>query len=254
MSKIRRFERNVVGRDFAVGDIHGHFSKLQAVLGAVGFNPRTDRLFSVGDLVDCGPESDQVLEWLAKPWFIAVQGNHEELAVQYALKSHVGDLEAYLASGASWFLALPKNEQLRFAARFAELPIAIEVNTEGGLVGLVHADCPLTTWDDFRQALSNPALPDQVLERIKIHCQWSRKRIDAGDGSSVSGVRAVVVGHTWLRRPLVLGNVYHIDTGAWLPDGKGYFTLLELGSLQNVSSAPKGFDWQKQDQVFGSGK
>ncbi|GAB3393230.1 metallophosphoesterase family protein [Azotobacter armeniacus] len=246
MSKIRRFERNIAGRDFAVGDIHGHFSKLQVTLDAAGFNPRTDRLFSVGDLVDRGPESDQALEWLAKPWFIAVQGNHEELAVQYALTSHVGDFEAYLASGASWFLALPKEEQQAFAVQFAELPIAIEVKTEEGLVGLVHADCPLATWDDFRLALSNPALPERMLEQIKVHCQWSRRRIDAGDESAVLGVRAVVVGHTWLRRPAVLGNVYHIDTGAWLSDGRGYFTLLELDSLKSVLPVPKRLDWEEQ--------
>jgi len=31
---------------------------------------RWDRLFSVGDLVNRGSESEQVLGWLAKPWFM----------------------------------------------------------------------------------------------------------------------------------------------------------------------------------------
>ena len=52
-----RFAQNTVGRDFAVGDIHGCFTELQRGLEAIGFDPSTDRLFSVGDLVDRGPES-----------------------------------------------------------------------------------------------------------------------------------------------------------------------------------------------------
>jgi len=36
-----------------------------------------DQLFSVGDLVDRGPESHRVLEWLARPWFFAICGNHD---------------------------------------------------------------------------------------------------------------------------------------------------------------------------------
>ena len=56
-SAMPRFAQNTVGRDFAVGDIHGCFTELQRGLDAIGFDPSTDRLFSVGDLVDRGPES-----------------------------------------------------------------------------------------------------------------------------------------------------------------------------------------------------
>ena len=69
MSAFRRMTANTRGRDLAVGDIHGHFERLQECLEAVEFDPAVDRLFSVGDLVDRGPASPQALEWLAKPWF-----------------------------------------------------------------------------------------------------------------------------------------------------------------------------------------
>lgn len=39
------------------GDIRGCFNRLQAGLELLGFDPDKDRLFSVGDLVDWGPES-----------------------------------------------------------------------------------------------------------------------------------------------------------------------------------------------------
>lgn len=70
---IPRFALNTRGRDFAVGDIHGAFEALQHALEAIGFDTEIDRLFCVGDLVDLGPESHQVLAWLGKPLVLCRQ-------------------------------------------------------------------------------------------------------------------------------------------------------------------------------------
>jgi hypothetical protein len=48
--RIRRFQLNANARDFAVGDIHGHFVRFEVALAAVKFSPEKDRLFSVGTL------------------------------------------------------------------------------------------------------------------------------------------------------------------------------------------------------------
>ena len=53
---VARFEENATGRDFVVGDLHGMFSHLEALLNEVAFDESADRLFSVGDLIDRGPE------------------------------------------------------------------------------------------------------------------------------------------------------------------------------------------------------
>ena len=74
----RRFARNPAGRDFVVGDIHGMFPALRELLALVRFDEERDRLFSVGDLIDRGPCSREAIDWLAKPWFHAVRGNHEQ--------------------------------------------------------------------------------------------------------------------------------------------------------------------------------
>lgn len=76
-ARVQRFHLNATGRDFAVGDIHGHFGRLDAALAAAKFSPDHDRLFAVGDLVDRGPESADVLAWLERPWFHAICGNHD---------------------------------------------------------------------------------------------------------------------------------------------------------------------------------
>lgn len=214
--------RNEHGRDFAVGDLHGHFSRLEDSLGQLGFEPSRDRLFSVGDLVDRGPESEAALDWLARPWFYAVQGNHEDYAIRHVRTGRV-DVENWRSYGGGWFLDLPPERQQAYAEAFARLPIAIEVETSAGAVGLLHADCPVLFWPRLESALQDR------YSRTSAACQWSRERLRQMDRTGIQGVRAVVAGHTPVAAPLVLGNVYHIDTEGWQ---SGYFTFLELESLQ----------------------
>jgi serine/threonine protein phosphatase 1 len=230
--RIRRVQANTKGRDIAVGDVHGHFTRLQSALNAIGFNPEVDRLFSVGDLVDRGPESAKCIEWLSQPWFHTIQGNHEDIAVRHVKHGKV-DTGIYLANGGAWFLAMNADEQAEYATLFADQPIALEVETAGGLVGLVHADCPFESWDDLRLALEgDPRGSRQVVD----YCQWSRQRHEDRDRRIVVGVKAVVVGHTPMADPLILGNVHYIDTGGWFPDN-GRFTFLELNTLEVIQGA-----------------
>jgi serine/threonine protein phosphatase 1 len=228
MSRFEHFDANADGRDFAVGDIHGHFTRLQWALDEAGFNPAADRLFSVGDLVDRGPESEQALGWLAKPWFFAIQGNHESLAIQHVQRQPL-DYRMYKSSGGGWFLELKPDAQEFFAAHFAKMPVALEVQTPSGLIGLVHADCPLPSWEMLRSTLLGH-MPEH--SRLEECCQWSRERLQLQDVSGIPDLRALIVGHTPLPKPEILGNVFHIDTGGWRSNGRGYFTLINLATLE----------------------
>ncbi|MFJ4390962.1 metallophosphoesterase [Pseudomonas soli] len=229
MTAFRRIAANSRGRDLAVGDIHGHFERLRECLEAVGFDPLVDRLFSVGDLVDRGPGSAQALQWLAEPWFHAVQGNHESLAVNHLRGGRV-DLDMYRAAGGGWFLDLPRAEQVRFVEVFERLPIALQVDTAGGPVGLLHADSP---FDDWAQLCASLQVGDDL--QVREVCQWSRRRLKEGDSRPVKGLRALLVGHTPVLEIKVLGNVWHLDTGGW---SRGHFSLLELDGLKPLSARP----------------
>jgi serine/threonine protein phosphatase 1 len=236
--EVRRFAANPVGRDLAVGDIHGHFARLHTALDAAGFNPSIDRLFSVGDLVDRGPQTLDVDEWLLhKPWFHAVRGNHEQMTVEsHAAGRASVERGLHFANGGAWFYGLSGTEQAYYAGILAELPLVIEVQTPQGLIGIVHADVPPGSWQDMTEALSGLAME---VEQIATTLQWSRRRITDSDPGGVSGVRAVVVGHTPLPQPVILGNVYHIDTGGWLPE-RGHFTLLNLQTLDFIPAMRPG--------------
>lgn len=239
---VARFDRNPLGRDLIVGDVHGCFTKLKASLDAVGFNLERDRLFSVGDLVDRGPESDRALEWLAQPWFHAISGNHEDMAIRWPL----GFMFAghYVSNGGAWNVSNPPDVQQDFAAAFAALPVAIELQTEGGLVGIVHADVPGSSWPMFVGALENPALSNSARERMIDQAQWSRDRIDKLFRDDVVGVRAVVVGHTPVERFTSLGNVHYIDTAAWngANANPALFPLLDAHTLR-PAEPPSALRW-----------
>jgi len=226
---LKKFAANQLGRDWIVGDVHGHFKRLQVELDARGFDQSKDRLFSVGDLVDRGPESDQALDWLARPWFHAVRGNHEEMAIDYAAGQAPADW--YAANGGGWNISNPESTQQDFKHAFLCLPVAIELETAQGVVGIVHADCPYLKWQTFTQILTDAAVPLGEREHAQRMAQWNRQRIDFGDKVGVQGVRAVVVGHTPLSHVTVLGNVHFIDTGGWL--GRE-FCILDAETLQPV--------------------
>src|SRR5262245_56968646 len=74
-------EACMAGRTIAIGDIHGCAKALAALLDAIG-PVQEDTLVPLGDFIDCGPDSRDVLEQLiALPrrcCLVPILGNHEE--------------------------------------------------------------------------------------------------------------------------------------------------------------------------------
>lgn len=217
MIKIVRFAVNKFGRDYAVGDIHGNFTQLQIELDKIGFDPRVDRLFSVGDMVDRGPESEEFWDWLRKPWFFAVQGNHERMAIDSVQQGPTSDASAHhYMNGGEWLYGLSSVEQQCYAAVMDDLPIVIEVETPKGLVIIIHAEVPYGDYNKFKQHLQDFTEHDNMINTAT----WARTKAKRMDESVVPGCYKVYVGHTpKLQGVVQLGNVFLIDQGCCFKGG-----------------------------------
>lgn len=215
----KHFEINEVGCDFVVGDIHGCFDQLREALLSVDFYYDTDRLFCVGDLVDRGDQSEECLDWLDKPWFHTIRGNHEQMAIDYLAGANPADL--YLYNGGSWFIGLPYSEQRQIVDAFESLPIAMDIKTKAGLIGIVHAECPVADWLELEPALNGDRAALYVND-----CMWDRTRYNQSITDIIENVSQIYVGHTPARDTKVLGNVNYIDTGAVFLGG--YLTIVRI--------------------------
>lgn len=88
--------------------------------------------------------------------------------------------------------------------KLSSLPLAIEIESNNGIVGVVHANVPAgVTWPTFLAELDNQAFENVAL--------WGRERVKKHFRDGVSEVWRVCTGHTWVPRPLRLSNVLALD-------------------------------------------
>lgn len=234
---LQRFPCNRRGRDFVVGDVHGHFELLQRLLDRVGFDVGADRLFAAGDLVDRGPFSPQVLDWLAKPWFASVRGNHEQLVIDVVLAGDDRDL--HFRNGGTWLYKLTPVTRERIARRLQQLPLVIEVELgEGRRVGIVHAEAPVSPafpdWDSGVAALAGEL--GETARRTAVGlAMWARTRIEKEDATLIAGLERLYVGHTAQSAVRPLGNTHYIDTGSGYADGCLSLVDMHSGAVETAA-------------------
>jgi len=198
---VLRLPKNEVGRDFVVGDIHFKTVELHKGLRALGFDSAIDRVIAVGDLIDRGPGMLDGLKLLGEPWFFCVQGNHEQMLINAYREN---PRARYSSHGAGWWATIADESKGMVIEKLEQLPTAIEIQSARGLVGVVHADVPAgISWQEFVGSLDNTQIEEIAL--------WGRERIIKHYRDGVPGIWRVCSGHTWIPKPLRLGNFLALD-------------------------------------------
>ena len=241
-----RVSANRIGRDFVVGDVHGYFSALRLLLENVEFERGRDRLFSVGDLIDRGPQSAEALHWLESGDIaLCAMGNHEEMMLAAMTAPEDSDAHAYrelsagkrvdlwYMNGGSWWEDATREasdvetEALvsRWRVQLHRLPYAITLDTPHGALGIVHS-CPLKkNWNEF------VALMENGTDNARTRAVWTRMRsygrresvVDNVPGEAgealwdgvFTGVRLVLAGHSPVKKVAWDRNLLNLDAGVY---------------------------------------
>ncbi|MCI4411349.1 MAG: metallophosphoesterase [Thiotrichales bacterium] len=123
-----------------------------------------------------------------------------------------------------------------------QLPLMIDIETDHGLIGVVHAEIPMVykSWNEAINLGAN--ISDDKLNDSNLI--WSRARIGYYEtqstrwdyASKVSGVSLIICGHTIVEEAMVIGNHYFIDTGLSLTMRKDYFDVKAALTVIDITS------------------
>lgn len=218
------------GRVFVTTDIHGHFDLLDGKMGESTFDVGKDLIVCAGDICDRGPHSDWVLDYLNEPWFLFTRGNHEQMVVDYYeslaldIPEHFNTAARLLyENGGDWYFDLTPKKQGDIYQSFKSLPLGIELKFENAKVGVVHAQCPFSEWDTFKQ---------MAWEEAEAAALWARSKYDHPKRfDDVQGVDYLLSGHipTSSGSPEWVGNQLYLDLGSFFRGTLGFLQIAENG-------------------------
>jgi len=193
-----------MGKIFAIGDIHGCFDKLHTLMALLEVNKKKDVLIFLGDYIDRGPQSVDVVEYLIHLsqngyHTVFLKGNHEAMLQDYLSGQ---DKTFFLLSGGTETL----DSYRKHIDRFQKLimpPSHIE---------FFQSLCLFYETDSyiFVHAGLVPRVPlNQQQEKDLL---WIR---DPFIHSTYNFGKTVIFGHTPFKEPFVTKNKIGIDTGAF---------------------------------------
>jgi len=174
-------------REIAVGDIHGRVDALNALLDII--KPREhDLLIFLGDYIDRGPYSAEVLDLLMKldeergKKDIFIMGNHEEMFLRWAgILESEGFADAWLHVGGNEVLRQWKGSVPRRVLEWMSQRLVVKYETEHAFY--VHGG--------FR------ASEDFFVSTTDDECRWLRTEFVR---SNYRYPKPVIVGHTTVDR------------------------------------------------------
>lgn len=238
---------------YAVGDIHGYLGKLRSAHALIAADRSAHGgaeapVIHVGDLVDRGPESRQVIDFLiegigsGEEW-VVLKGNHDALFADFL--SGGDGTSPRLRSGVTW-----QSQAMGGAATLASYGLKRKrLEREANFLNRARSKVPAA----HREFLSQLPLWYRAEGLIFVHAGIRPGfPLEAQDEDDLLWIRddflwhmgpheaLIVHGHTPVEEPTHYGNRINIDTGAgWgqalVPvvfDGGDCFALTDAGRVQ----------------------
>jgi serine/threonine protein phosphatase 1 len=195
-------------RIFAIGDIHGCSQKLAALLKMLPFDPHMDLLVFLGDYIDRGPESKEVLNILLDlrrraDNVVFLMGNHEHTVLEYSRTGDPDDLRLLRPFGVEETLKSYGIGQIRQLRGLSFLPADHRSFLEGLPLffragGYLFTHAGIVPGEDIETCP-----PDRLLTVRRTFLEYTGKLDET-----------VIFGHTPFLTPFVTRDRIGIDTGA----------------------------------------
>ncbi|MBL4707702.1 MAG: serine/threonine protein phosphatase [Flavobacteriales bacterium] len=204
-------EKPLDGNRYAISDIHGCSKTFKKLLKKIDLNKK-DQLFLIGDLINRGPKSDKVLNYILKLkakgfQVFFIRGNHEQMALNSS-KKRTGQQKRQFRSLNS--LSLLENEKLNSVYNELLQETYHFVETEDYF--LVHAG--------FNHKSKNPMQDTYAMLNIR--------KFDLKE--NITKGKSVIIGHTpnsisFIKESIQARKIY-IDNGCINYNTKGQGRLL----------------------------
>jgi len=188
---------------FAIGDIHGCYDRLKALVEKIPIDFSRDTLLFIGDYIDRGPHSAEVVDYLIQlkkrvKEVIFLKGNHEDMLDKFL---NGDDRFTYLLNGGqqtldSYLKKTVQPESFPIPPDHVEFFKSLRLYYETEEFIFVHAGLRPRT----------PLETQSTEDLLWIRDNFISTKYDFG--------KRVIFGHTPLKKPLVEPNKIGIDTGA----------------------------------------
>jgi serine/threonine protein phosphatase 1 len=215
---VNQLTNSASARRIVIGDIHGHYEGLMQLLEKIAPG-QDDQVYFLGDLIDRGPQSAQVVEFVRNSGYQCLLGNHEQLLLESFPQGQIfaPALQAWLHSGgratvASYGSAGILLDHLNW---IQTLPTHLDL----GDVWLVHAGI-------------HPGMP--IEQQSSQEFCWIREEFHTSTRPYFEN-KLIITGHTitFTFPGVIPGAIAQgqgwldIDTGAYHPKS-GWLTALDL--------------------------
>ncbi|MEX0965743.1 MAG: metallophosphoesterase [Bacteroidia bacterium] len=231
-----------------IGDPHGCFDTFQALLDQI--EKKHNRIVVIGDIVDRGPDSYSLFEFMENSDTEMILGNHEFMFLNRNENERFNDL--WIKNGGEITLDSFENHldsKSLIRKRLADmeewvqkLPLFIEVSNEEQRLLISHAGISKMNYDLHAGDLS---MCFQLPYWHEESCLWTRKEL-----AEISDVTQVV-GHTPIEDgPVKKGSNWYIDTGcAKGPKGLAYMSAIQF-EINDLKKEPRIFRQKKLEQLM----
>ncbi|CAL9981498.1 NinI-like serine-threonine phosphatase [Vibrio phage D260] len=230
-------------RLFVVGDIHGDYDLLMEFIKWSKLKDN-DLLVSVGDLIDRGEKSVEVLtHFLFADNCEAVMGNHDNFMVEALLENNRQQEATWIFNGGAWVLDQDLSFMAGLARHVARLPVFLDILFGDTRIAVSHAEFPFDCREQLLDArevsftANNSLVNAETLQhltdlaKIKKLAMWGRDQV-YGEPDKKIGYDFVIHGHTVTQniiedpRPIQKANQHWIDTGSVFNGGR--LTFMEI--------------------------